>query len=53
VRHNLLIALAGSALLLSACSAQSSDQEAATGSEQLLIATTVSPITSIASRVGG
>lgn len=53
MRHNLLIALAGSALLLSACSAQSSDQEAATGSEQLLIATTVSPITSIASRVGG
>lgn len=53
MRQSLLIALAGSALILSACSAQSSDQDAATGSEQLLIATTVSPITSIASRVGG
>jgi ABC-type Zn uptake system ZnuABC Zn-binding protein ZnuA len=46
------MALAG-ALLLAGCSSDSSTEESAAGSDKLLVATTVSPITSIASRVGG
>lgn len=41
------------AMLLTGCSASGGDQDSAAGSDKLLIATTVSPITSIASRVGG
>ena len=46
------LAIAG-ALLLAGCSSDGGDQDSAAGSDQLLIATTVSPITSIASRIGG
>lgn len=46
------LVLAG-ALFLAGCSSEGGDQGAEAGSEKLLVATTVSPITSIASRVGG
>lgn len=39
--------------MLAGCSSDGGDTEATAGSEPLLVATTVSPITSIASRVGG
>jgi manganese/iron transport system substrate-binding protein len=42
-----------SALVLAGCSSDGGDQDTAAGSDKLLVATTVSPITSIASRVGG
>jgi manganese/iron transport system substrate-binding protein len=42
-----------SALVLAGCSSDGSDQDSSADSGKLLIATTVSPITSIASRVGG
>lgn len=53
MRRSLIpLAIAG-ALLLAGCSSDGGDTEGASGSEPLLIATTVSPITSIASRIGG
>lgn len=54
VRKNLrkvLIVTSASALLLAGCSNSSDD--ASTGTDRVLVATTVSPITSIVSRVGG
>lgn len=54
VRTNLrkvLIVTSASALLLAGCSNSSDD--ASTGTDRVLVATTVSPITSIVSRVGG
>ena len=51
MRKSLLTMLIAGALLLAGCSSDGGDQEA--GSENLLIATTVSPITSIATRIGG
>jgi len=46
------VVIAG-ALILAGCSSDGGDQDTAAGSDKLLVATTVSPITSIASRVGG
>lgn len=59
--RNVLIAVGAGALVLSGCSSSSDDsaesggatEPAETGSDPILVATTVSPITSIVSRVGG
>jgi len=55
MRRCLLITpfLVSTALLLAACSSDSSDTADAASSNKLLVATTVSPITSIASSIGG
>lgn len=50
--RNVLIGLGAGALLLAGCS-NSSDEATSEGDGRLLVATTVSPITSIVSRVGG
>lgn len=53
--RNLLIAVGAGALVLGGCSSQTAKQDSADSSNggRVLVATTVSPITSITSRVGG
>ncbi len=53
--RNVLIAVGAGALVLSGCSSSDDSSQATDGSGdgRILVATTVSPITSIASRVGG
>jgi len=48
-----LVAIGASALVLTACSSSNDDDSRASESGKVLVATTVSPITSIVSRVGG
>jgi len=48
-----LVAIGASALVLTACSSSTDDDSRASESGKVLVATTVSPITSIVSRVGG
>ena len=48
-----LVAIGASALVLTACSSATDDDSRASESGKVLVATTVSPITSIVSRVGG
>ena len=48
-----LFAIGASALVLTACSSSTDDDSRASESGKVLVATTVSPITSIVSRVGG
>ena len=52
--RNVLIAVGAGALVLTGCSSSSDEStEASEAGDKVLVATTVSPITSIASRVGG
>ena len=53
MRKSLTVALAAAALVLAACSSTSSESAGDSADDRLLVATTVSPITSIASAVGG
>ncbi len=53
IHGKVLVAVGASALLLTACSSSSDDDASTSDSGKVLVATTVSPITSIASRVGG
>lgn len=48
-----VVAIGASALVLTACSSATDDDSRASESRKVLVATTVSPITSIVSRVGG
>ncbi len=53
MRKSLITTVIAGALILTGCSSSGGDEAPEAGSEKLLIATTVSPITSIASRIGG
>jgi ABC-type Zn uptake system ZnuABC Zn-binding protein ZnuA len=53
MRNSLISLTIAGALLMTGCSSDGGDQDSTADSGKLLIATTVSPITSIASRVGG